>query len=136
MDITSIPFVKKVGIHKNQFGNLELKFNHDVQNHLKTVHASAQFTLAETASGEILYVLFPELAVKVIPVMRESKIKYKNPATKDIIAYPTVSEQARLAFKEQLDKKGRASIIVNVEIRDVDDTLICSGDFKWFIQII
>ena len=54
MDVTKIPFVEKVGVIKSTQGVLELSFNKTVQNHLPTIHASAQFALAETASGEIL----------------------------------------------------------------------------------
>ena len=57
MDVTKIPFVKKAGVIKSTKGVLELPFDETVQNHLQTIHASAQFALAETASGEILHVL-------------------------------------------------------------------------------
>jgi len=65
MDVVEIPFVKKVGINKNTNGDLELPFNNEVQNHLQTIHASAQFTLAKTASGEMLQTKFPGLIGKV-----------------------------------------------------------------------
>jgi acyl-coenzyme A thioesterase PaaI-like protein len=61
MDVTKIPFVEKVGIVRQPDGGLGLPFNESVHNHLQTIHASAQFTLAETASGEVLQVLFPEI---------------------------------------------------------------------------
>ncbi|MCK4671138.1 MAG: DUF4442 domain-containing protein [Candidatus Aegiribacteria sp.] len=43
-----------------------------MQNHLQTIHASAQFTLAETASGEMLRIELPELVGKVVPIFRDS----------------------------------------------------------------
>ena len=52
MKVIEIPFVKKVGITKTENNKLELAFTADTQNHLETMHASAQFALAETASGE------------------------------------------------------------------------------------
>ncbi|MDD2830510.1 MAG: DUF4442 domain-containing protein [Sulfuricurvum sp.] len=66
MDILKIPFVEKVGIEQDEKG-LKLIFRSDNLNHIATVHASAQFTLAETASGEALQRLFPDLVGKVIP---------------------------------------------------------------------
>jgi hypothetical protein len=48
MDIVKIPFVKKVGIEQDDKG-LKLIFRSDNLNHIDTVHASTQFTLAETA---------------------------------------------------------------------------------------
>lgn len=107
-----------------------------VQNHLKTIHACAQFTLAETASGEILQTTFPELLGKVIPVLRDSQIKFKKPATKSIIAVASVSSGSIQKFNDQISKKGRASISVDVEIKDIENTVTCVGKFNWFVQII
>ncbi len=94
MNVVEIPFVKKVGINKNINGELELPFSENVQNHLQTIHASAQFTLAETASGEILQIKFPELAGKVIPLLRDLQIKFKKPAAKSISAYSSISTES------------------------------------------
>jgi len=100
MNVAEIPFVKKTGIIKTENNELILPFTSDTHNHLKTMHASAQFTLAETASGEFLQTSFPDLAGKVIPVLR----------------------------------KGRASITVNVDIKDTEGTLTCIASYNWFIQ--
>jgi len=134
MEVINIPFVKKVGIQKAQNGKLELKVSNDIYNHLETIHASAQFTLAETSTGELLQSLFPELVDKVIPVLRDSSMKFKKPACKDIVAYPTVSESSRVKFNEQFAKKGRALIAVTVEVRDSDDIVTSTGIYHWFIQ--
>lgn len=136
MDVTEIPFVDKIGIQRNADGELELPFYAGVQNHLETIHASAQFALAETVSGEILQKSFPELVGKVIPVLRESQTKFKKPANKKIIAYPSVTAEALSKFDEQISKKGRATITVEVKVKDVEGTVTCTGTFKWFVQRI
>jgi acyl-coenzyme A thioesterase PaaI-like protein len=134
MDITQIPFTEKVGIKRNQDGQLLLDFEKSVQNHLQTIHASALFTLAESASGEMLQITFPEFADKVIPVLRDAQIKFKRPATKLVVAYPSISKDDINKFKEQMNKKGRSLLTVNVHIKDLDNTLIFAGSFSWFIQ--
>ena len=136
MDVTEIPFVETVGIQRNTDGELEMPFHTGVQNHLETIHASAQFTLAETASGEILQKSFPDLVDKVVPVLRESQIKFKKPAHKKIVAYPSVTAEAISKFDEQISKKGRALISVEVQVRDVEGQVTCTGIFKWFVQKI
>ena len=136
MDVIDIPFVKKVGIQRAVDGDPESPFTKYVQNHMQTFHASAQFALAETASGEILQTLFPELVGKVIPVLRESQIKFKKPTNKDIYAYPLVSAESRTKFNEQLSKKGRALISVKVEVKDTEGTVTCTGTYNWFVQKI
>jgi len=67
-----------------------LEYKNDVLNHIKTIHASAQFTLAETASGACLQEIFPELKGKAVPILREAKIKYSKPASKKICTYANV----------------------------------------------
>ncbi|MHC4628158.1 MAG: YiiD C-terminal domain-containing protein [Planctomycetota bacterium] len=136
MDVTQIPFVEKVGVVRSTKGSLELPFNKTIQNHLQTIHASAQFALAETASGEILQTIFPELVGKVAPVLRESQIRFKKPATNTISAQPTVSDEAISKFREQFKRKGRSSISVNVEIKDSESVVTCVGTFKWFVQSV
>ncbi len=136
MDVLKIPFVEKVGIKRRTDRSIELPFERSVQNHLQSIHASAQFTLAETASGEILQTLFPELVDKVIPVLRDSQIKFKKPALKTISAYATVPEEILINFTEQLSTKGRALIAVNVEVKDSDGLVTCMGVFNWFVQKI
>ena len=136
MNVVEIPFVKKVGITKTKNNNLELAFTHDTQNHLETMHASAQFTLAETASGEFLQTLFPDLVGKVIPVLRDTNVKFKKPAINKIIAYPSINDEAKEKFDNQFSKKGRASICVDVELKDIEDTVTCVASYNWFVQKI
>lgn len=136
MNVIEIPFVKKVGITQAKDGNLGLDFNDDTHNHLATMHASAQFTLAETASGEHLQNLFPELEGKVIPVLRDATVKFKKPAVKSIIAYPSTSDEALEKFNNQFSKKGRATISVDVEIKDIGNTVTCVATYNWFVQKI
>ena len=136
MNIIEIPFVKKVGITKSKNNKLVLAFTTDTHNHLETMHASAQFTLAETASGDFLQTLFPDLVGKVVPVLRDATVKFKKPAVKNVIAYPSVSDEAREKFNTQFYKKGRASIAVDVEIKDIEDTVTCITTCNWFVQKI
>ena len=136
MNVIEIPFVKKVGITKADNNKLELAFTADTKNHLETMHASAQFTLAETASGEFLQILFPELIGKVVPVLRDAKVKFKKPAVNNIIAYPSISDKEKEKFNSQFSRKGRSSITVDVELKDNEGTLTCITSYNWFVQKI
>lgn len=132
MQAIQIPFVKLVGI-KNKNSTLSLDFRDNVKNHIGTIHASAQFTLAETQSGIYLQTIFPELEGRVVPIVRDAQIKYKKPAKQKIFAYASCTDEAIVKFREQFDKKGRASIQVSVEIRDINDIVTFEGIFNWFI---
>ena len=132
---TDIPFIKYIGI-KEKDRELSLNFKENVLNHIKTIHASAQFTLAETQSGIHLQSLFPELEDKVIPVLRDAQIKYKKPAQEKIIAFASADEEAIEKFKGQFDKKGRGSLQIEVKIKDINDVLTCQATFTWFVQAL
>ena len=135
MKATDIPFVKHIGIEEEN-NELSLEFKEDILNHIKTIHASAQFTLAETQSGLHLQSLFPELEGKVVPVLRDAQIKYKKPAQEKIIAFSSADEEAIEKFRSQFEKKGRGSLQINVEIKDVNDLLTCQATFTWFVQAL
>ncbi|SFV61793.1 hypothetical protein MNB_SM-4-54 [hydrothermal vent metagenome] len=135
MKATDIAFVKLVGIEQNE-NELSLAYKKDVQNHINTIHASAQFTLAETQSGLHLQNLFPDLEGKVIPLLRESNMKYKKPALKNITAFAEVKEEDKAKFIEQFARKGRASLSVYVEVKDSDGICTAQGIFGWFISNI
>jgi len=135
MNVTEIPFVKLLGIEQNGT-KLSLPYRADMLNHIGTLHASAQFALAETQSGLFLKELFRELEGSVVPVLRDADIKYKKPAKEKIIAYADVSNESVEKFKELFSKKGRGVVTIDVELKDVDDTLTCKASFSWFIQKI
>ena len=135
MKATDIEFVKLVGI-KQSGDSVSLAYKKDVQNHINTIHASAQFTLAETQSGLYLQNLFPELEGLVIPLLRESNMKYKKPALKSITAFASVKDEDKEKFLEQFSRKGRASLLVSVEVKDSDGVCTAQGTFGWFISKI
>ena len=136
MEIINIPFVKKVGVQRDREGNLTLGFDESNKNHLQTIHASALFVLAESASGEALQTCFPELVGKVAPVVRDSQIKFKKPAVKSVMAYASIANDSILKFKEQFEKKKRSTISVDVAVKDTDGNTVCIGSFNWFVQSI
>ena len=129
-----IPFIEDMGMEKHDNGFLYLSFNQKLLNHIGTVHASAQFMLAETQSGFYLESMFPEYIGKIVPLLRSSTVKYKHPATKDIYAVATVSKEALEKFESTFLKKGRAIISVNIEVQESDEIITMVGDFVWFVS--
>jgi len=134
MDVTEIPFAKHIGIERKEEGTLKLDSTQLVQNHMQTIHASAQFALAETQSGLFLELEFPELEEKVIALLRASTVKYKHPASTQITAHASLDADVKEKFETQFSKKGRASITVMVELRDEVGVVTMTGEFGWFVQ--
>ncbi len=138
MDITEIPFNKYIEISqsKSQDYMLELVFNDNMRNHIGTFHASAQFALAEACSGFALQKQFSYLADSAVPVLRKSETKFRKPATSNLRAKAQISGEVENKFKQQFEKKGRATISVPVEIIDQNGIVTMSGSYDWFVQKI
>lgn len=52
------------------------------------------------------------------------------------LAFATASDENRVKFQEQFAKKGRGSLEIQVEVKDVDGVLTAISSFTWFIQKI
>ena len=135
MKVKDIPFADFINIQEEE-QHLCLDQQEQLLNHLQTIHAGAQYTLAETQSGIYLQELFPHLADKVIPVLRDAQIKYKKPAQGKVFATASSSQEIQEKFLEQFERKGRASIEVSVEIRDINDVVNAQASFTWFVQVL
>jgi len=135
MEVTQIPFVKLIEINDEK-AHLSLEYKENILNHVETIHASAQFALAETQSGVFLQELFPNLEGKVIPLLRDATIKYKKPAQKKIYAFISVSDENLKKFQKLFEKKGRGSIEVDVIVKDIDNVVTAVASFVWFITKI
>jgi acyl-coenzyme A thioesterase PaaI-like protein len=138
MDIAEIPFNKFIEITSDDEGQscLSLEFKEHMKNHLGTMHASAQFALAEACSGLGLQICFPHLEGSVVPILRKSEVKFKRPAASGIRAQAEILEEHKELFERQLERKGRASIEVTVNVFDQDGTITMSGNYEWFAQKI
>ncbi len=134
MEITDIPFAQNLGLKKSTDGVLQLGFDDTVMNHLGTIAAAAQFSLAELASGEFLIHTFPELIGHVVPMLRDSRMKYRRPASSRISAHATATETAIVKFKNQYANKGRGLLLVSVEVKDDEGIVTSAGSFSWYIQ--
>lgn len=134
--ISQLPLIQHLSIRLDDAGVLSMPFDERIHNHLETAHAGAQFILAETVSGIFLSARFPELADKVVPVLREANIKYKKQATSDLIAYASTIDDSESKFLQQFESKGRGSIQVDVEVKDSNDVLVCTAHYNWFITLL
>jgi hypothetical protein len=133
MEVTAIPFVKHIGI-KEEGSQLSLSIMLEVENHIGTIHASAQFTLAETQSGLFLQEEFKDLEGEVLPLLRSSSVKYKALATTTLRAEATINDEVKSKFIEQFSRRGRATITVDVKLVDVENVVTMVGEFVWFVE--
>ena len=82
MDILNIPFHRFLNIKKHSGEEYIFEANErpEYLNHLGTIHACFQLTLAEASSGAFLLQEFNDISYEVIPVVRKTEAKYHRPA--------------------------------------------------------
>ncbi len=136
MKVTELPYNKFIGIKKARDSGYLLKLDEspDYLNHLGNVHAGAQLSLAEAASGEYPLKLFEDSADSLIPVVRRLESKFKKPANGKIFARAKTSPDALKLFKEELKNKNRSLISVEVVIEDSNHVITMTALVEWFVK--
>ena len=140
IDITDIPYNRLIGITRDAASTaapLQLLGSPDHLNHVNTIHACAQFSLAEAASGECLLRRFSDIAnlSAIMPLLREVRVKYRRPATGTLQAKARFSDAAATRAIEALSAKGRALIPVSVDLVDEAGITTMTATFSWYVQM-
>ncbi len=136
MDITQLPFNQFIGIEncvENIDGIFQLPADPKYLNHVKTVHASALFALAEASSGEFLSRNLNIDRTKAFPILRRSEIKYRKPATGHVYTKGVYKENDWNKFHETYNIKMRALIAFQIEILDDNKIIVATAGFEWFV---
>jgi len=128
-----IPFNQFLGLRLNG-SELALPADPKYQNHLGTVHASAQFSLAEAASGQWLLENFGDSAADYLAVVRHVDAKFRRPALGELTARAEVSPEEAERFQDTLQRRGRAAIPVHVQVQNADAEITLEATFEWFAQ--
>lgn len=135
MNVLDLPFNKILLLQPSEVPDTILMLEDHVkyQNHLGTVHASAQYALAEASSGEILERNFGDWNGAYFPVVRRAEIKYKNPAKGRLFSTGYIETDKVTKAKQELADKGRTLVDVMVKIADEGKNITFESTFTWFI---
>jgi acyl-coenzyme A thioesterase PaaI-like protein len=137
LKVTDLAFNRALGVCAAPAGAphlLELPLVPLVHNHLGTMHAAAQFSLAEAASAECLQRHFGAAAGAVFAVVRGVEVKYRRPATGDLLAYGRPDDATAAGLLAELEARGRTNAVILIELKDRAGTLTFHGKFEWFIS--
>ncbi len=138
MEILEIPFHKFLGIRKHKGKDYIFEANEKPEylNHLGTIHACAQLTIAEASSGEFLLKEFGSLKSKVIPVVRKTNAKYHQPAKGKLFAKAAFYSSNKTDIIKELENKNRVLVKIKVELFNQIEDKILTVIFDWFIKKI
>ena len=134
---TDLRFSQLLGIRPAPSGTahlLEMPLVANLKNHWGSMHAAAQFALAEAASAECLQRLFGAKAGEVFAVVRSVDVKYRKPATADLLAYAVPDDVTKHTALTELATRGRLRAVILIDLKDREDTLTFHGKFEWFIS--
>jgi hypothetical protein len=138
MNVTEIPFNQFIHLEKPQVPGaslLELNASACHLNHIGTVHACVQLSLAEASSGEFLMQSLPGFKDRAVGVLRRVEAKFKNPMQGKITARAATTAAELHESAEALITKGRAIVPVTIEVVDADNAVGLLATFHWFIQM-
>ena len=133
MDVSAIHFNRFLGLRAGGTA-LTLPADPNYLNHLGTVHASAQFALADAASGQWLLERFGEAAAEYAAVVRHADVKFRRMATGELTARADAPPEEAERFIETVTRRGRAAIEVRVEVLGADGSATLESSFEWFAQ--
>jgi acyl-coenzyme A thioesterase PaaI-like protein len=139
MEITDIPFIAFMGIQKCQPpapGRLALEAAPRYLNHIGTVHAAAQFALAEACGGAYLLERFADLAAGHLAVVRKAECKFRKPAAGALYAKASIPEEQAGRLPADVAAKGRAFVSIRVEVMDSRGDVTLHAAFEWFVRKI
>jgi acyl-coenzyme A thioesterase PaaI-like protein len=137
MHVTELAMNKTLGMQLASPGNshiLEMPETPLLLNHVGTVHASAQFALAEASSGEFLLRHLGDGQSQVFAVLRTSAVKFRKPAHGPLRASARLAEGFAESLATELASRGRALASVLVEVADAQGVVTMTGQYDWFLQ--
>lgn len=135
MNILEVPFNQFLGLEKSERQDFTFKLEQrpELLNHLGTMHACVQLSLAEAVSGEYLLNQFYSLRNDVIPVVRKTEVKYQKPANGCLYAKADFFKTTQADILKTLNEKGRALVPIKVEVVDAENKRTLIAVFDWFV---
>jgi acyl-coenzyme A thioesterase PaaI-like protein len=137
MHVTDLAINKAIGIRLSAADGsslLQMPESPIVLNHVGTIHASAQYALAEACSGELLLQTLGEAGDEVFAVLRSSEVKYHNPAQGELRASARIVEREGSTLLGEITRRGRTIASIDVDVSDINGIVTMSGQFGWFLQ--
>ena len=125
-----------LGLKRDGDGNLMMPNSENVHNHIETIHAGAQFCLAELATGTFVEQEFMEFKGKIFIVLRRTDTKYSAAGRSDLTAYTEIDKAEFEAHREAILSGKGALVWVKVTVKDTQNVMTFMGKFLWYLKMI
>ncbi len=132
-----VPMVGTLGLEFDSLDEttavMRLPDQQQFHNHVAGPHAGAMFSLAESASGALVFANFADRMAQATPLAVEATIRYKKLAMGDVTATAVLSRPANEILAE-LDAGKRPEFNVDVTIMTSDATVTGEMVIKWTLK--
>lgn len=122
---TRIAFLERMGLKvlKLSPGYVKLMAPlHGNENHVGSIYAGALFTIAEIPGGALFLITFD--FSRYYPLVTEMNIQFVRPARTDVTIESSISQQECLRIQTELDRDGKAELVLQGEIRDLSGNVV------------
>lgn len=104
------------------------------RNHLGTIHAGAQFLLAEAVSGAAFAGAFAQAMNEAVPLIEKLETHYVGRAVGDLTARadidPATFPEAYAGYRAE----GKARLVVTVTVRDGEGKDVMQAVAHWYLR--
>jgi acyl-coenzyme A thioesterase PaaI-like protein len=104
------------------------------RNHLGTIHAGAQFLLAEAVSGAAFAGAFAAQLAQAVPLIEKLETHYVARARGDITAQGQIDPATLPAAYAEFAEHGKARLVVNVTVKDAEDKAVMRAVAHWYLR--
>lgn len=135
--LAAVPFARTLGLEFVELSEsravMRLPDNPDHHNHIHGPHAGAMFTLAEMASGAVVFNALGDRLKLALPLVVRAEIDYRAVAKGTVLAEAGLGEEWQRAVAE-LDGGKRPEFPVRVEVRTEDGTVTSALTVVWTLR--
>lgn len=129
---SAIGIVRQMGLKvlsmKDRYVKLQMPLKENV-NHIGTMYAGSLFTLGEIMGGAIFIASFD--MKKYYPIVKDIQIRYRRPATTDVIVELSMSEEQVRQITKELDEKGKADFPLELQLTDANGEVVSILQGTW-----
>ena len=104
------------------------------RNHLGTIHAGAQFLLAEAVSGAAFAGAFAAQLAEAVPLIEKLETHYVARARGDLKAHAEADAASLPTAHAEYEAEGRARLVLNVSVRDGEDKEVMRAVAHWYLR--
>ena len=137
--IEGMPYNAMLGVHISEMDGGRavgtLASRPEVGNHVGTMHAGAQFSLVEAASGAAVSSAFLDLLGRATPLAQGAQLTYKRPLRGDATAEAVISPEEVERVRAELEAQGRARFDVAVTVTDAQGTVATEATMRWYVRL-